>query len=95
MCDSFGGGMLLSMGECAQLSGFLLADPSALRQDSHPLHPDRKNMNRQKKLQQLFKEKAKKANAKLAPKKPKYICKADRLKLEAEAAQASAENTES
>ncbi|GLH21215.1 DUF2986 domain-containing protein [Pseudomonas moraviensis] len=52
-------------------------------------------MNRQKKLQQLFKEKAKKANAKLAPKKPKYICKADRLKLEAEAAQASAENTES
>jgi hypothetical protein len=57
--------------------------------------PDRKIMNRQKKLQQLFKEKAKKANAKLAPKKPKYICKADRLKLEAEAAQASAENTES
>lgn len=57
--------------------------------------PDRKIMNRQKKLQQLFKEKAKKANAKLAPKKPKYICKADRLKLEAEAAQAAAENSES
>ncbi|MFJ2485342.1 DUF2986 domain-containing protein [Pseudomonas sp. NPDC087639] len=43
-------------------------------------------MNRQKKLQQLFKEKAKKASAKLAPKKPKYISKADRAKLEAEAA---------
>jgi len=54
-------------------------------------------MNRQKKLQQLFKEKAKKANAKLAPKKPKYICKADRLQLEAEAeaAQAQVENVES
>lgn len=48
-----------------------------------------KNMNRQKKLQQLFKEKAKKASAKLAPKKPKYISKADRLKLAAEAADAS------
>jgi len=44
-----------------------------------------KNMNRQKKLKQLFKEKAKKASAKLAPKKPKYISKADRLKLAAEA----------
>ncbi|MFJ7793813.1 DUF2986 domain-containing protein [Pseudomonas sp. NPDC096950] len=43
-------------------------------------------MNRQKKLQQLFKAKAKKASAKLAPqKKDKYISKADRLKLEAEA----------
>jgi len=44
-------------------------------------------MNRQKKLQQLFKEKTRKANAKLAPKsnKPKYISKADRLKLAAEA----------
>ena len=41
-------------------------------------------MNRQKKLQQLFKAKAKKASAKLAPKKPKYISKADRLKLTAE-----------
>ena len=46
------------------------------------------NMNRQKKLQQLFKAKAKKASAKLAPKKPKYINKADRLKLAAEAAPA-------
>lgn len=44
-------------------------------------------MNRQKKLQQLFKAKAKKANAKLAPKKPKYISKADRLKLDAETGQ--------
>jgi len=46
-------------------------------------------MNRQKKLQQLFKAKAKKASAKLAPKnKSTYISKADRLKLEAEASQA-------
>ena len=45
-------------------------------------------MNRQKKLQQLFKAKAKKASAKLAPKsKPKYICEADRLKLAAGAAE--------
>lgn len=44
-------------------------------------------MNRQKKLQQLFKAKAKKANAKLAPKnKNTYISKADRLKLAAEGA---------
>jgi Protein of unknown function (DUF2986) len=43
-------------------------------------------MNRQKKLQQLFKANAKKASAKLAPKnKSKYISKADRLKLAAEA----------
>ncbi|MDD1976295.1 MULTISPECIES: DUF2986 domain-containing protein [Pseudomonas] len=42
-------------------------------------------MNRQKKIKQLLKAHAKKASAKLAPKnKPKYICKADRLKLEAE-----------
>jgi hypothetical protein len=32
----------------------------------------------------LFKEKAKKASAKLAPKKPKYISKAERAKLEVE-----------
>ena len=45
-------------------------------------------MNRQKKLQQLFKAKAKKASAKLAPKsKDRYISKADRLKLEAEASE--------
>jgi hypothetical protein len=42
-------------------------------------------MNRQKKLQQLFKAKAKKASAKLAPKnKNPYISKADRLKQAAE-----------
>ncbi|MCF5546256.1 DUF2986 domain-containing protein [Pseudomonas salomonii] len=47
-------------------------------------------MNRQKKLKQLFKAKAKKASAKLAPKsKDKYISKADRAKLKAEADQAS------
>jgi len=48
-------------------------------------------MNRQKKLKQLFKAKAKKASAKLAPKsKSTYISKADRLKL---AAQTSDEST--
>lgn len=46
-------------------------------------------MNRQKKLKQLFKAKAKKASAKLAPKKLKYINKADRLKLAVEAAPVS------
>jgi hypothetical protein len=50
-------------------------------------------MNRRKKINQLLKAHAKKASAKLAPKsKPKYICKADRLKLEQEAAQADAAN---
>ncbi|MCS3418650.1 DUF2986 domain-containing protein [Pseudomonas yamanorum] len=45
-------------------------------------------MNRQKKLQQLFKAKAKKASAKLAPaRKDKYISKADRLKLASESAE--------
>ncbi|WP_347912491.1 DUF2986 domain-containing protein [Pseudomonas grandcourensis] len=48
-------------------------------------------MNRQKKLKQLFKAKAKKASAKLAPKsKSTYISKADRLKL---AAQTTDEST--
>ena len=42
-------------------------------------------MNRQKKIKQLLKAHAKKASAKLAPAKPKYISKADRLKLDAEA----------
>lgn len=47
-------------------------------------------MNRRKKINQLLKAHAKKASAKLAPKsKPKYICKADRLKLAAEASQAA------
>lgn len=66
---------------------------------SNPHHPAltrrAENMNRQKKLQQLFKAKAKKANAKLAPKKPKYISKADRLKMDAETAQDSTTPSES
>ncbi|QQZ44441.1 DUF2986 domain-containing protein [Pseudomonas sp. SK3(2021)] len=41
-------------------------------------------MNRRKKINQLLKAHAKKASAKLAPRKPKYISKADRLKLDAE-----------
>ncbi|SDZ65944.1 DUF2986 domain-containing protein [Pseudomonas sp. NFIX28] len=52
-------------------------------------------MNRQKKLQQLFKAKAKKASAKLAPKKPKYISKAERLKLAAEGVQEPITSAES
>jgi hypothetical protein len=45
-------------------------------------------MNRQKKIKQLLKAHAKKASAKLAPKrKSTYISKADRLKLAAEAAE--------
>ncbi|EPL14446.1 DUF2986 domain-containing protein [Pseudomonas sp. CF161] len=45
-------------------------------------------MNRRKKIQQLLKAHAKKASAKLAPaSKSKYISKADRLKLAAEANQ--------
>ncbi|WP_313202970.1 DUF2986 domain-containing protein [Pseudomonas sp.] len=52
-------------------------------------------MNRQKKLKQLLKAHQKKANAKLAPKnnKPKYISKADRLKLAAEAPAAAGTDT--
>ncbi|WP_419710161.1 DUF2986 domain-containing protein [Pseudomonas sp. NFX224] len=53
-------------------------------------------MNRRKKLNQILKANAKKASAKLAPKnKPKYISKADRLKLEAEAAQDATMSSES
>ena len=45
-------------------------------------------MNRRKKINQLLKANAKKASAKLAPKKKcTYISKADRLKLAPEAAQ--------
>ncbi len=41
-------------------------------------------MNRKKKLKQILKKKAKRANAKLNPKKSKpYISKAERAKLEA------------
>lgn len=42
-------------------------------------------MNRRKKINQLLKAHAKKASAKLAPKKPRYICKAERERLAAEA----------
>ena len=53
-------------------------------------------MNRQKKLQQLFKAKAKKASAKLAPaRKDKYISKADRLTRAAESADEPAVSSES
>jgi hypothetical protein len=53
-------------------------------------------MNRRKKLNQILKANAKKASAKLAPKsKTKYISKADRLKLEAEASQESTTSSES
>lgn len=53
-------------------------------------------MNRQKKIKQLLKAHAKKASAKLAPKnKPKYISKADRLKLATEASPDSTIPTES
>ncbi len=45
-------------------------------------------MNRQKKIKQLLKANAKKASAKLAPRrKSTYISKADRLKLATEANQ--------
>lgn len=47
-------------------------------------------MNRRKKIKQLLEAHAKKANAKLAPKKKStYISKADRLKLATEAGQGS------
>lgn len=52
-------------------------------------------MNRRKKIKQLLEAHAKKANAKLAPKKPKYISKADRLKLAAESADDSTATVES
>jgi tryptophan-rich hypothetical protein len=45
-------------------------------------------MNRRKKSNQILKARAKKANAKLAPQsKPKYISKADQVKLAAESSQ--------
>jgi hypothetical protein len=53
-------------------------------------------MNRRKKLNQILKANAKKASAKLAPKnKDKYISKADRLKLAAEAGDAPVISAES
>ena len=52
-------------------------------------------MNRRKKINQLLKAHAKKASAKLAPKsKPKYISKADRAKLAAEAESAAEQSSE-
>ncbi|MGV8841690.1 MAG: DUF2986 domain-containing protein [Pseudomonas sp.] len=53
-------------------------------------------MNRRKKIKQLLKSHAKKANAKLAPpSKSKYMSKADRLKLAAESSQGSIISSES
>lgn len=52
-------------------------------------------MNRRKKIKQLLEAHAKKANAKLAPRKPRYISKADRAKLAEEAGQSPADSTES
>ncbi|AUG40724.1 MULTISPECIES: DUF2986 domain-containing protein [Pseudomonas] len=52
-------------------------------------------MNRRKKINQLLKAHAKKASAKLAPRKPKYISKADRLKLDAESTPESVVSSES
>lgn len=53
-------------------------------------------MNRRKKIKQLLEAHAKKANAKLAPrKKSTYISKADRLKLEAEASPEASVSAES
>lgn len=52
-------------------------------------------MNRRKKIKQLLEAHAKKANAKLAPKKKStYISKADRLKLAEETSQESAMSPE-
>lgn len=53
-------------------------------------------MNRRKKLNQILRANAKKASAKLAPaNKTKYISKADRAKLAAEAAAESGTPVES
>ncbi|WP_416422353.1 DUF2986 domain-containing protein [Pseudomonas sp. App30] len=52
-------------------------------------------MNRRKKINQILKANAKKANAKLAPKsKPQYISKADRAKLALEAEQVAGDAAE-
>lgn len=51
-------------------------------------------MNRRKKLNQILRANAKKANAKLAPvNKDRYISKADRLKLATEAGDESGSPT--
>lgn len=52
-------------------------------------------MNRRKKGIQILKARAKKANAKLAPRnKPKYISKADRAKLAAESSEGAGQNAD-
>ena len=72
-----------------------LARPFKLISFRH-LQKEQENMNRRKKINQLLKANAKKASAKLAPKsKTKYISKADRLKLAAEASQDSIISAES
>lgn len=67
-----------------------------IQADSAQAFPSRvENMNRRKKITQLLKAHAKKASAKLAPAKDKYISKADRLKLAAEASDDSSNTPES
>jgi hypothetical protein len=59
-----------------------------------PLECDRQNtMNRKKKVNQILKKRLKQANAKLqTSNKPRYISKADRAKMELEAAQQTSES---
>ena len=53
-------------------------------------------MNRKKKLNSILKKRLKKANAKLAPKKPSgYVSKSERARLEQEAAENSSETSNS
>lgn len=62
----------------------------------HSISVEQNTMNRRKKINQLLKANAKKASAKLAPrKKSTYVSKADRAKLEAEAGQDSVTVSES
>ncbi|CAG23105.1 conserved hypothetical protein [Photobacterium profundum SS9] len=58
-----------------------------------PLECDRQNtMNRKKKLNQILKKRLKQANVKLqTSNKPRYISKADRAKMDLEAAQQTSE----
>jgi len=51
-------------------------------------------MNRKKKLNSILKKRLKKANAKLAPKKPSgYVSKSERARLEQETAESSSGTT--
>ncbi|MGF1754877.1 DUF2986 domain-containing protein [Vibrio makurazakiensis] len=53
-------------------------------------------MNRKKKINDILKKKQKKANSKLhKSNKPRYISKADRVKMEAEEAQSAGQTVES